>query len=129
LRDNPDCLPNGMNVTEANASSAVMIGIFSSLDEVVPRNAGSYRRIQIYLRENCCVGIPRHPASCSLSTTNLASRIGNATQSALAELAQRFGRAESGMIVPASLALLPAPDPRYHAAPFPPSPLLIPPRA
>ena len=34
LRDNPDCLPNGMNVTEANASSAVMIGIFSSLGEV-----------------------------------------------------------------------------------------------
>ena len=30
LRDNPDCLPNGMNVTQANATSAAMIGIFSS---------------------------------------------------------------------------------------------------
>ena len=103
LRDNPDCLPNGMNVTQANACSAVMIGIFSSLDEVVPRNAGSYRRITIHLRENCCVGIPRHPASCSLSTTNLASRIGNATQSAMAELSDGFGLAESGTIVPASM--------------------------
>src|SRR5581483_8752204 len=118
LRDNPDCLPNGMNVTEANASSAVMIGIFSSLGEVVPRNAGSYRRITIHLRENCCVGIPRHPASCSLSTTNLASRVGNATQAALAELAEGFGLAESGTIVPASMAVISGRDPRYGDAPF-----------
>ena len=113
LRDNPDCLPNGMNVTEANASSAVMIGIFSSLGEVVPRNAGSYRRIAINLRENCCVGIPRHPASCSLSTTNLASKVGNATQTAIAELADGFGLAESGTIVPASMAVISGRDPRY----------------
>jgi N-methylhydantoinase B len=118
LRDNPDCLPNGMNMTEANASSAVMIGIFSSLGEVVPRNAGSYRRITIHLRENCCVGIPRHPASCSLSTTNLASKIGNATQTAIAELADGFGLAESGTIVPASMAVISGRDPRYGDAPF-----------
>ena len=118
LRDNPDCLPNGMNVTEANASSAVMIGIFSSLGTVVPRNAGSYRRIRIRLRENCCVGIPRHPASCSLSTTNLASKIGNATQTAIAELANGFGLAESGTIVPASMAVISGTDPRYGNAPF-----------
>jgi N-methylhydantoinase B len=118
LRDNPDCLPNGMNVTEANASSAVMIGIFSSLGEVVPRNAGSYRRIKVHLRENCCVGIPRHPASCSLSTTNLASKVGNATQTAIAELATGFGLAESGTIVPASMAVVSGRDPRYANAPF-----------
>jgi len=76
-----------MNVSEANAASAAMIGLFSGLAQPVPRNAGSYRRIAVRLRENCCVGIPRHPASCSLSTTNLASKIGNATQSAIAELA------------------------------------------
>jgi N-methylhydantoinase B len=118
LRDNPDCLPNGMNVTQANASSAVMIGIFSSLGTVVPRNAGSYRRIRILLRENCCVGIPRHPASCSLSTTNLASKVGNATQTAIAELASGFGLAESGTIVPASMAVISGTDPRYGNAPF-----------
>jgi N-methylhydantoinase B len=118
LRENPDCLPNGMNVSEANACSAVMIGIFSSLGEQVPRNAGSYRRIAIRLRENCCVGIPRHPASCSLSTTNLASKIGNATQSAIAELADGFGLAESGTIVPASMAVISGRDPRYGNQPF-----------
>jgi N-methylhydantoinase B/oxoprolinase/acetone carboxylase alpha subunit len=59
----PDYLPNRMNVTEANASSAVTIGVSSSLGETVPRNAGSYCRITIYLRESCCVGGPRRPAS------------------------------------------------------------------
>jgi N-methylhydantoinase B len=107
-----------MNVSEANAASAVMIGIFSSLGEVVPRNAGSYRRITVRLRENCCVGIPRHPASCSLSTTNLASKIGNATQTAIAALADGFGLAESGTIVPASMAVISGRDPRYGDAPF-----------
>jgi N-methylhydantoinase B len=118
LRDNPDCLPNGMNVTQANATSAAMIGIFSSLGEVVPRNAGSYRRIAVQLRENCCVGIPRHPASCSLSTTNLASKVGNATQAAIADLAEGFGLAESGTIVPASMAVISGRDPRAGNRPF-----------
>jgi N-methylhydantoinase B len=118
LRDNPDCLPNGMNVTEANASSAVMIGVFSSLGETVPRNAGSYRRIAIHLRDNCCVGGPRHPASCSLSTTNLASKVGNATQRAIATLGDGFGLAESGTIVPASMAVISGLDQRYGGQPF-----------
>jgi N-methylhydantoinase B len=118
LSDNPDTLPNGMNVTEANACSAAMIGIFSSLGEPVPRNAGSYRRVRILLRPGSCVGGAVHPASCSLSTTNLASRIGNATQTAIAEISDGFGLAESGVIVPASMAVISGRDPRYGNAPF-----------
>jgi N-methylhydantoinase B len=118
LRDNPDCLPNGLNVTEANASAAAMIGVFSGIGQNVPRNAGSYRRVRILLREGCCAGGPRHPACCSLSTTNLASRIGNATQAALAELADGFGLAEAGLIVPASMAVISGRDPRAGDAPF-----------
>jgi N-methylhydantoinase B len=118
LRDNPDTLPNGMNVTEANASAAAMIGVFSGLGVEVPRNAGSYRRVRILLRDGCCVGGARHPACCSLSTTNLASRIGNATQSALAELADGFGLAEAGMVVPASMAVISGRDPRVDGATF-----------
>jgi N-methylhydantoinase B len=117
LRDNPDVLPNGLNVTEANAKAAALIGVFSGLGQDVPRNAGSYRRVRIELREGCCVGGARHPASCSLSTTNLASRIGNATQTALAELAAGFGLAEAGVIVPASMAVVSGTDPR-RGAPF-----------
>ena len=89
-----------------------MIGIFSGLGMDVPRNAGSYRRVRVLVRDNCCIGGPRHPASCSLSTTNLATEVGNATQTALAELGAGFGLAETGTIVPASMAVISGRDPR-----------------
>ncbi len=118
LRDNPDTLASGLNVTLANAKAAAMIGIFSGLGIEVPRNAGSYRPVAVLVRENCCIGGPRHPASCSLSTTNLATKVGNATQTALAELGDGFGLAETGTIVPASMAVISGRDPRRHDAPF-----------
>ena len=118
LRDNPDTLASGLNVTEANAKAAAMIGVFSGLGAEVPRNAGSYRRVTVLARENCCIGGPRHPASCSLSTTNLATKVGNATQTALAELGDGFGLAETGTIVPASMAVISGRDPRRDGAPF-----------
>ena len=66
----------------------------------MPPNAGSFRRIEVHLRENCCVGIPRHPLSCSVATTNLADRVANPVQRAIAELADGFGMAEAGPIIP-----------------------------
>ncbi len=105
-------------MTEANAKAAAMIGIFSGLGTEVPRNAGSYRRVAVLVREDCCIGGPRHPASCSLSTTNLATKVGNATQTALAGLGDGFGLAETGTIVPASMAVISGRDPRRGGAPF-----------
>jgi len=52
-----------------------MIGVFNAIGAAVPPNAGSFRRVIVQLRENCAVGIPRHPTSCSLATTNLADRV------------------------------------------------------
>lgn len=112
LRDNPDCQPCGLNLTEATARTAAMIGVFNSIDHTVPPNAGSFRRLRIHLRENCCVGIPRHPASCSVATTNLADRITNAIQRGIAELAEGAGMAECGPPIPASVAVLSGVDPR-----------------
>ena len=89
LRDNVDCLPNGLNLTEATARTAAMIGVFNSIGADVPPNAGSFRRIEVLLRENCACGIPRHPASCSVATTNLADRVANAVQRGLSELGGR----------------------------------------
>ena len=112
LRDNPDCQPCGLNLTEATARTAAMIGVFNSIDHTVPPNAGSFRRLRIHLRENCCVGIPRHPASCSVATTNLADRVTNAIQRGIAELAEGAGMAECGPPIPASVAVLSGIDPR-----------------
>jgi N-methylhydantoinase B len=119
LQDNPDCQPCGLNLTEACARTAAMVGIYNGLiDHTVPPNAGSFRRVEILVRENCCVGIPRHPHSCSVATTNLADRVTNPVQRALAELADGFGMAETGPILPPSTGVISGRDARHGDAPF-----------
>jgi N-methylhydantoinase B len=118
LRDNPDCLPNGLNLTESTSTSAAMIGIFNSIADDVPANAGSYRRLEILVRENCVVGIPVHPASCSTATSGLADRVANAVGCAFAELADGVGLAECGLVIPASAAVISGRDPRNGQEPF-----------
>jgi len=95
-----------------------MVGIFNSIGATVPPNAGSFRRIRIKLRENCAVGIPVHPHSCSTATTDLADRLANAVQRALAELGDGFGLAECGTVIPASAAVVSGRDPRVGGRPF-----------
>ena len=106
LRDNPDCFPCGMNLSEACARTAGMVGVFNSIDHTVPKNSGSCGRIRLLLRENCVVGIPRHPTSTSVATTNVADRVANAVQAALAELAEGFGLAECGGVIPPAVGVI-----------------------
>jgi N-methylhydantoinase B len=89
-----------------------MIGIFNSIGPGVPPNAGSFRRIEVLLRENCVAGIPVHPTSCSVATTNVADRVANAVQRAFAELGDGIGMAECGGVIPASTAVISGTDPR-----------------
>lgn len=96
LRDNPDCLPSGINLSEACARTGAMIGVFMSIGGEVPANAGSFRRLNVLLRENCCVGIPRHPASCSAATIDLSNRVVNSTLRCFAALGDGVGMAELG---------------------------------
>jgi N-methylhydantoinase B len=119
LRDNPDCQPCGLNLTEATAKSAAMIGIFNGImDHRVTANSGSFRRIEIKVRENCCVGIPRHPASCSLATTNLADHVTNPVQRAIAELSAGFGQAATGPLQPPGMGVISGRDPHNEGEPF-----------
>ena len=118
LTDNVDCLPCGLNLSESTARTAAMIGVFNGIGASVPPNAGSFRRIAVRLRENCAVGVPRHPTSCSLATTNLADRVINAVQAALAELGDGFGMAEHGAIMSAGDGVISGRDARRHGAPF-----------
>jgi N-methylhydantoinase B len=118
LTENVDCLPSGLNLSESTARTAAMIGVFNGIGASVPPNAGSFRRIAVRLRENCAVGIPRHPTSCSLATTNLADRVINAVQAALAQLGDGFGMAEHGAIMSAGDGVISGRDARRHGAPF-----------
>ena len=116
LTDNPDCLPCGLNLSEACARTAAMIGVFNSIGPGVPPNAGSFRPVTVKLRENCVVGIPRHPMSCSVATTNVADRVSNVVQRAIAMLAEDYGMAEAGTSQSASNAIVSGRDPRTGAA-------------
>ena len=93
LRDNIDCIPAGLNLTESTSTMAAAQGILTCLGEDLPPNSGSLRRIDVLLRENCVVGIPKFPHSCSVATTNLTDLIVNVTQSAFAELGDGHGYA------------------------------------
>ena len=117
LTDNPDCLPCGLNLSEACARTAAMIGVFNSIGAGVPPNAGSFRPVVVKLRENCVVGIPHHPTSCSVATTNVADRVANAVQRAIAELADGYGMAEAGTSQTGANAIISGHDPRT-GAPF-----------
>lgn len=94
LTENPDNLPNGLNLTEATSTASALTGVLASLPEQVPVNAGSFRRVKVVLREGCVAGIPKFPASCSLATTNVTDRIIAMIQHALASARDGLGAAE-----------------------------------
>jgi N-methylhydantoinase B len=106
LRDNPDSMENGLNLSEGCALSAPMVAIFNSIDHTVPKNEGSFRRIKVHLRDGCIAGRPVHPTSCSVATTNIADRVANPVQAAIAELADGLGMAETGAVIPPAIGVV-----------------------
>jgi N-methylhydantoinase B len=118
LRDNPDNYPGGLNESRACATNNVVAGLFNSIDPDVPHNAGSYRRVEVLLREGCVAGIPKFPHSCSMATTNVADRLISITQAAFAELGEGFGLAEGAMGMGPCFAVVSGEDPRLDHAPY-----------
>ncbi len=115
LRENPDCLRCGLNLSEACARTAALIGVFNSIDHTVPKDAGSVRRVEVHLRPGCIAGIPAHPYSCSAATTNVADRVVNAVQLAFAELGDGQGLAEIGAGLPPARGVFSGVDPRTQS--------------
>lgn len=118
LRDNPDTMECGLNLSEACARTAAMIGIFNSVDDLVPTNEGSFRRINVHLRDGCVVGGGKHPTSMSVATTNLADRVTNPVQRAFSIIKDGLGLAECGAVIPASVGVISGRDPRNNDALF-----------
>jgi N-methylhydantoinase B len=113
LRDNIDALPCGLNLSEACSRTAALAGVFNSIGQSIPRNGGSFRRIDILLKENSVAGIPRHPTSCSMATTNVADRLTAAVQLAFSQTSDGLGMAEVGPNLPACKAVIFGWDPRF----------------
>jgi N-methylhydantoinase B len=101
LRDNPDCVPIGLNLTESTAKNAATTGVLLALNSrrdasriSVYNNAGTFRRIQVLTRENCVVGQPRHPASASCATTTVQCRVVGMVSIGMAKIREGLGTAE-----------------------------------
>jgi N-methylhydantoinase B len=118
LRENPDIMTCGLNLSEACARTAAMMGVFYSLEDTVPTNAGSFRRIRVHLREGCIVGGGKHPTSMSVATTNLADRVTCPVMRAFAKIKDGMGLAEAGAFFPASLGVISGVDQRRRDTPF-----------
>ena len=118
LRDNPDCVPAGLNLTEATATVYGLQGTMHCLDPDIPPNHGSFRRIEVKLRENCCVGIPRFPASCSAGTTNLGDVTVSMVQTAYAKLGDGYGLAQGNMCFGSGMGVLSGTDFRRADEPY-----------
>ncbi|MBB4662107.1 hydantoinase B/oxoprolinase family protein [Conexibacter arvalis] len=118
LRDNPDCVPAGLNLTEATSIAAAAAGVYNSLDPDIPHNSGSARRIRVLLRRGAVVGIPEHPTSCSMATTHVADRLVNMIQSSLSRLGEGHGLAQGGLGMPPSIGVISGRDGRGGGAPY-----------
>jgi len=112
LRDNIDCVPAGINQSEACAMNNAMTGVFNVLESDIPKNAGSFRRLRVHLRENCVVGIPRHPTCCSVATTNIGDCLVNMTQHAFSDIGDGWGAAQGGMSLGIGFAVVSGHDSR-----------------
>ncbi|KUR75778.1 hydantoinase B/oxoprolinase family protein [Novosphingobium sp. Fuku2-ISO-50] len=118
LTDNIDNVDCGFNESEATATSASVAGVFNSIDPTVPRNSGSFRRIEVILRDGSVAGRPRFPHSCSVATTNVADRLINIVQSSFAQIGDGFGLAEGGVGMGAGFAVVSGKDARTDGAPY-----------
>lgn len=94
LRENADCIPFGLNVSESCARSGCVIALLNCLEDDIPRNAGAMRRVEVLIREGSIAGGLVEPYSASASTTNVIERIINAAQSAFCQLGEGHGLAE-----------------------------------
>lgn len=120
LRDNPDCIPTGLNLTEATATNSAIISVLMALNtdknaaiSKVPNTSGSYRRIEVLLRENCVVGIPKHPASCSAATRTITDRVSGMLLAGLSNMSQaNVGAAEPPLGCPPHEGVVSGRDPR-----------------
>jgi N-methylhydantoinase B/oxoprolinase/acetone carboxylase alpha subunit len=112
LRDNPDCVPGGVNLSEACAAGSGRIGVFNNLDPTIPHNEGSASRIKVLLRDGCVVGRPAYPAGTSNATMGVNDRLINAIQCCFTKMGEPYGMAEGGVDFSSGMAIVSGIDDR-----------------
>lgn len=118
IRDNPDNIPCGFNLSEATTFGAVLVGILNNLDPTIPHNDGAFSRIKVEMREGSIAGRPKFPAGTSICTTNIADRLISLIQSTMANLGPPYGIAEACTSMTAASAVVAGTDWRKGGAPY-----------
>jgi N-methylhydantoinase B len=118
IRDNPDCIPCGFNLSEAATIGAVLAGILYNLDPTIPHNDGAFNRVRIAMREGCIVGKPVYPIGTSVCTTNVCDRLISLMQSIMAKIGPGYGMAEGRSTLTAASSVVSGTDWRRNGAPF-----------
>ena len=118
VRDNPDCVPGGINLSEATASGSCRIGVFYNLDSSIPHNEGSASRIKVLLRDGCVVGRPKYPVGTSVATTNINDRLVGAVAACFSQMGKPYGMAEGGYMQPMGMAVISGVDPLKNNQPY-----------
>jgi N-methylhydantoinase B len=116
MRDNPDCVAGGINLSEACATGAARIGVFYNLDPSLPHNDGSASCVEVLLRDGCIVGRPTFPVGTSNATMGVSDRVINAVMCAFTQLGQPFGLAEGGTEFGAGMGVMAGTDTRSGTA-------------
>lgn len=111
LRDNVPNLPCGLNLSEACSISAALTGVFNALPSDIPKNSGTFRRVDLLLEDGRVIGRPKPPFSCSVATTNVSDRLVNVVGAAMAELGEGYGVAEGGVGMGVGMAVISGHDP------------------
>ena len=118
LRDNIDCVDCGLNQTEASCLANVFTAVLNCLADDIPHNSGAFRRVRVLLRDDCIVGRPAFPHSCSACTTNVAERLIYSVQGAFAQLGEGYGLADGSSTMGAAMAVISGQDPRRGGDPY-----------
>ena len=111
VRDNIDCVPGGLNLSENTCLGACRIGVFNNLAASLPHCYGSARRINVLMREGSAIGKPVYPAGTSVATTNVNDRLTTAGNAIFSKMGKPFGQAEGGPHLPVGMAVISGQDP------------------
>lgn len=116
LRDNIDCLPLGINMCQATATSGARAGVMNHLPVDIPYNSGALEHIKVLIREGCVFGQVKYPYSASVCTTNLSDRVINGVQVLMNEVSKNTGMAAGGLAGNLSSTVVSGYDPRKKEA-------------
>lgn len=118
LRDNVDCRPFGLNLSESCAMAGALVGVYNCLPADVPHNEGSFRCIDVLIREGSAIGGLVFPYSASMATTNLLNRLINSVQVAFTSLGDGEGLAEGAGALGVGFGVVSGKDPRADGRPY-----------